>query len=536
MHLQSFLNPLTRVIVPLACISSVYLYLYPIFHGCAFPATDGTLTSAFHDTLGQHVAPYPETLGKTTSLAPFRLLVLADPQLEGDSSLPKPENGLIPKMYSHWRSIMETESSGRVDVVMRAFNEFLTTDVIEAIQGVRKQVDLFGNDYYLAHIFRTLRWWTTPTHITVLGDLIGSQWVTDDEFEWRGWRYWNRVLAGTEKVHDAVIAIEDGQKERTFELDDESWTNRVINIAGNHDIGYAGDISEKRMERFEREFGKANWDVRFNYPFSNDSDSGSTTPSIHMIVLNSLLLDTPALSEELQGKTFEYLNSIINSRARPVEDRSSFVLLLTHLPLFKKEGVCVDPPHFEFFGSGDGGGAFRSGGLKEQYHLSQPASEPGVLEAIYGMKGDVNAPAGGKGRPGLILTGHDHEGCDVWHFISGNTTFDSAKEEEKEAKTVWEAVRWKDAATLTSHTGIREVTLRSMMGDFGGNAGLLSAWFDFEAEEWQYDISMCKLGVQHGWWAIHVVDLVALILVVVNSMVRSKTVIAKPEFATLKKG
>ena len=67
-----------------------------------------------------------------------------------------------------------------------------------------------------------------------------------------------------------------------------------------------------------------------------------------------------------------------------------------------------------------------------------------------------------------------------------------------------------------SHTGVREVTLRSMMGDYSGNAGLMSAWFDFDAGDWRYEIQMCRLGVQHIWWAIHVVDLVAVILVLLN--------------------
>ena len=50
------------------------------------------------------------------------------------------------------------------------------------------------------------------------------------------------------------------------------------------------------------------------------------------------------------------------------------------------------------------------------------------------------------------------------------------------------------------------------MGDFGGNAGLLSAWFDFEAGRWKYEIQMCKLGVQHIWWAVHILDVVTAVV------------------------
>jgi hypothetical protein len=516
MSFQSLLNLLTRVIVSLACVLSIYLYLYPIFHGCAFPSSDGSVVSSFRDTVIQHTVLRTQVSEETsTSLAPFRLLVLADPQLEGDTSLPKPQDHLLPKARKRWNRLLQKERSETLSGGLRELQGLFLKDVWEALKGLRKRIDLLGNDYYLAHIFRTLNWWSKPTHITVLGDLIGSQWVSDDEFEWRGWRYWNRVLAGAKKVDDGITSLQGDGNEKVFALDDEIWKNRIINIAGNHDIGYAGDISQSRMERFERVFGRANWDIRFEYPRNeNNSLDGAVVPSIHMIVLNSLLLDTPAMSDELQEETVSYLNSVITKRVKPVEDRSSFTLLLTHLPLFKKEGVCVDPPFFDFWGSDDGGGVYKPQGLKEQNHLSQPASEPGMLESIFGMKGDVNVPAQGKGRNGVILTGHDHEGCDTWHFIPVNSTYDSTEEEHREVQTQWEAARWKHADPSVSHTGVREVTLRSMMGEFGGNAGLLSAWFDFGTAEWKYEIQMCRLGVQHIWWAIHVVDVLAIVLLV----------------------
>jgi hypothetical protein len=409
--------------------------------------------------------------------------------------------------------VTDASSQDRFAAGLQAFHSFVSQDLLYAVKGLRKRVDLLGNDYYLAHIFRTLHWWTKPTHVTVLGDLVGSQWVNDNEFESRGRRYWNRMLVGTTRVEDELIDPSQGEREKIFSLDDATWTTRVINIAGNHDIGYAGDISETRLERFERVFGKANWDIRFEYPTApNASVEATVTPSIHIIVLNSLLLDTPALSDKLQSDTIAYLNSVITGRSKPVEDTSSFTLLLTHLPLYKKAGVCIDPPFFDFWGSDDCGGICKPGGLKEQNHLSDAASGPGILESVFGMKGDANTPARGKGRQGLILTGHDHEGCDVWHFIPANSTYDSTSTEESTDRTQWESARWREADISSSHTGVREVTLRSMMGEFGGNAGLLSAWYNFDSGEWQYDIKMCRLGVQHIWWAVHIIDLVALAL------------------------
>jgi hypothetical protein len=41
----------------------------------------------------------------------------------------------------------------------------------------------------------------------------------------------------------------------------EDWKRRVINIAGNHDVGYAGALTAERFERFERVFGWANYEL-----------------------------------------------------------------------------------------------------------------------------------------------------------------------------------------------------------------------------------------------------------------------------------
>jgi hypothetical protein len=49
-----------------------------------------------------------------------------------------------------------------------------------------------------------------------------------------------------------------------------------------------------------------------------------------------------------------------------------------------------------------------------------------------------------------------------------------------------------------------------MMGAFGGNAGLLSLWFDEETWDWRFEFVNCKLGTQHIWWVVHILDLITL--------------------------
>lgn len=516
MSFRPNLRPCLIVLIILSFFGTFYLYLYPVFRGCAFPTPSHPASGfdAFKDTLRSH-SWLPQTRHDVNTRPSIRLLVLADPQLEGDSSLPTKEDGFPARLNRRWETV-----TGHADLsiewLLKARTELracLLEDLPAAFQALRKRIDLFGNDYYLAHIYRTLDWWTRPSHATVLGDLIGSQWVTDEEFEWRGWRYWNRVFRGTSTATQPFARDEDKERAaKDIELNDKSWRHRLINVAGNHDIGYAGDISLDRIARFEKVFGASNWDVRFEYPGDALPPNTSFTPSLHLVVLNSLNLDTPALSSDSQKADYEFLNHVIGSQSRAVEDRSSFTLLLTHLPLYKPEGVCTDPPHFEFYGFDDPEHRFQSGGLQEQNHLSDHVSTQGILQGVYGMSIDENAPAQGRGRNGLILTGHDHEGCDTWHHLPSSSEVERRQiPPSSVGKGGWLSIPWRQRESNVTETGIREITLRSMMGEYSGNAGLLTLWFDFAVGEWEYAVTMCPLGTQHIWWGIHVLDIITLL-------------------------
>lgn len=532
--LAILLSILVSILLPLAILSTVYLYLYPVFHGCAFPLPlpgESGSRDGFVQTLRGHV-PFPGFVSGLWSgddsgddsgenrQAIFRLLVLADPQLEGDSSLPSA--GLWERLSWIFEEPDENNDDDNETSLIQKTTEKATAILEElqrSAQAARKTLDLLGNDYYLAHIYRTLHWWTRPSHVAVLGDLIGSQWVTDGEFEARGERFWQRVFAGGQRVGD-IPEVEELSGPGPGPGPGADWSRRVINVAGNHDIGYSGDVSQARLERFERVFGRANWDIRFDLPApdsDSDSDSAGSSGGIHLINLNTLTLDSPALSDTVQTTSYNYINDVL-TRSPPVEDRSSFTLLLTHLPLHKEDGICPDGPYIAYHDEDDPDDRFREGGLREQNHLSQELSATGILQGVFGMSGDVHDATGGRGRNGLILNGHDHEGCDVVHYIQTKTKTESESESESDTTDVdddestddddewtWKATRYN--GTTPETRSIREVTLRSMMGEFGGNAGLLSVWFD---GEWQYEIQMCAAGVQHIWWAVHVLDVVVL--------------------------
>lgn len=495
MRLSQALWRVSLVLAGPALLSTLLLYSYPPVLGCTFPRPISRAISDKSTTINNDNAQH----------APFRLLVLGDPQLEGDSSLPDPNALLFPSLRRLWRPDYSDFSRGfpteRLSTTS-ALRDLLQEEVPKFLATYRKRLDLFGNDYYLAHIYRSLDWYLEPTHVTVLGDLIGSQWISDEEFDRRQWRFWNRVFRHGKRVEDGLTRGQHIDASRK----DESWNRHIINVAGNHDIGYAGDITNDRIHRFERAYGKVNWDVTFDFPKTGSNKT--ITPSLRLIILNDMNLDHPAFSPSLQAETYKFVNEQAIGKASPVEDRSTATILLTHIPLHKADGVCVDGQFFDYGPTG----------LREQNHLSYVSSIP-LLEGIFGLHRSPEAALGGLGRNGIILNGHDHEGCDVYHYFLRNTTAVEG------AEATWKARKWalaSDLATDANTPGLREITVRSMMGSYGGNAGLLSAWFDEGAEEWRFEYDTCAAGVQHIWWAVHVLDVITFLVLgaaILSSMV-----------------
>lgn len=547
-NIHGLVRNVLRLAVPVATLLTIYLYLYPFFLTCGFPLPSTAPSphngpvGAWLETIKLHLpATDYERPTPAFSVAPFRLLAFGDPQIEGDTSIP---NYYKSSSFPHLRSFFERLVSPSDQhptfrsSTKQAFHDlvdFYFDDIPDTLESIRKRIDLFGNDFYLAHMFRALHWWTVPTHVTVLGDLVGSQWISDDEFTRRGDRFWQRAFRGGERVPDdlAIWPAEtyDTAGDLGTAIHNATWARRLLNVAGNHDVGYAGDLTTERMARFERVFGKANYELRFELPAAVLSPAGAATilndsapdeathpdhltPELRIVVLNDMNLDTPVVNTELQDQTYKFINDVINNAAA-VEYKGQFTVVLTHVPLYKVEGVCVDAPFFSFHDD--------DGTLKEQNQLSADASK-GFVEGIFGLSGDSGAVGGGRGRRGVVLNGHDHEGCDTYHFINQSTPLMGPDEADlfdfEDPKREWEATTWRKAVQeglvgVPSLPGVREITVRSMMGDYGGNAGLLSAWFDEDTWEWRFEYATCAFGTQHLWWAVHITDLIIAVLLLV---------------------
>jgi hypothetical protein len=476
---------LFRILLLPTVIAFLYLYFYPAINDCAFPPATKVRTKCNNHGICTNTTV---NAGKP----PFRLLALADPQLEGDTSLPAGwNNGASDGWRKLWDDVRQGDWAG------------LNRDYSVLVQGYRKKLDLWGNDWYLAHVYHQTRWWAGPTHTVVLGDLLGSQWIGDEEFERRADRFWGTVFGGAERVPDDVMAGEHGVE--VLGENERDWKRRIIAVAGNHDVGYAGDLSEARVQRFERAFGKVNWDVRLRLPnvtLKSDQDYPSrkmvdfydgdgAQPELRLVVLNSMNLDEPAYSAALREESLKFMEEhICEPQDSETDHANSATVLLTHIPLHKATGVCVDGPFFSHFQPENGGG------IREQNHLSEHISQQ--LSNCLAAK------------TAIVLNGHDHEGCDTRHYPS----------QEGEAR-LNKVIRSSDFDTLTAEeklSSFREITVRSMMGSYGGYAGFLSGWFNEAESKWEFEYATCGFGVQHIWWVCNIMLLLELGLGVMSGL------------------
>lgn len=274
----------------------IYLLFYPIFCGCV------SIGHYFWDT------------------SAYRLLIFADPQIEGDDKI-------------------------------RAY-------------GMSGRLDLWGNDRYLSFIRegmqRVLR---KPYEVALLGDLMSSQWIGDEEFHRRADRLVNQIFSG---LNDMFIAI------------------------GNHDVGYSGDVAQNRIVRWKERFGKFNRvETRRIKGSSRKKDK-----ILRIVLFDSLNLDGP--DNYLRKEAIATLDRL---QKLEKEEAADLTIALTHVPLYKPEKFCVDGPMFTYF---------EDGSIREQNQLSQETSIQ-VLESLPMRT--------------ILLNGHDHYGCTTYHVRASDEFF-----------------------------------------------------------------------------------------------------------------
>lgn len=374
-----------------------------------------------------------------------------------------------------------------------------------------KRLDNYGNDYYLGHIYNTMKNRLEPSHVAVMGDLFSSQWIYDSEFYNRTYRFVERLFP--RPIEFKRNAIETHQKHQDYDwnkyLEDEvamdpldRFNSRVyndvydwfkpfngqspdyqnplfINLTGNHDIGYSGDATWQHMARFHHLFGQNNYVINYNK---------GTPEEWRLVVLDSLTMEGPALQQEFLDFTWSFIE---NLQKYENPNFSGSTILFTHIPFFKREGLCADGPEHRYYVNNENE-PYKNGLLRSQNHLSYETSQK-VLDIVF-----PNAD-----KQGIILTGHDHVGCDTW------LNYHSKTQEDGTGGGEWVAEREKNESNRAS---IREIVVRSMMGDFEGQTGILTGHFNDSTKAWQFEFTYCSFVIQHWWWAAKVTLLVSVML------------------------
>jgi len=237
---------------------------------------------------------------------------------------------------------------------------------------------------------------------------------------------------------------------------------RTVNIVGNHDIGYAAQADESHIARFEAGFGDVNTKFQVGRhlfvvlnSINLDPSKSRVRPDAGRPPGNQALLADAESGDQGARLELQYLYDLtwkhVEEMAKLREETEPLtVVLLTHIPLYKPEGLCADPPTLEFnryAGAAVGGrvlpptpgtkglacvplrtvGLRRFGQVQQQNVLSRNVTHL-LLDKL---------------RPQFIFTGHDHEGCEYRHALPGGGE-------------------------------AREITVRSVQAEYGGHAQLFA--------------------------------------------------------------
>ncbi|KAG0365912.1 hypothetical protein BGZ54_006064 [Gamsiella multidivaricata] len=380
-------------------------------------------------------------------------------------------------------------------------------------------VDLAFNDAYMRHIYKSMTKpsWTSPlqsisaysapsddngsedpstkhvptglTHISILGDLFSSQWIDDDEFQVRLGRYRSIFIDP---------ALMKGSGSRTS--NHVEYIPELINVTGNHDIGYGYDISQSRLDRWEEAFGKSNFVSSVFIPSTKGSprDPPSTATSsarkLHFVVLNTMLLDGPSSDENLRSQTWQFMQEAAEIKTLRPNDK---IVLLTHIPFHKEAGICVDAPDIRLHWDNT---------IIEQTMLTLNTTQ-WILDHL---------------KPDLILNGHDHFGCDVTHTKDIHDDLQQQQQQQQHALSSWTAYATSSLSVKSSvknRISVREITQRSMMAEYGGYSGLFevrvipqaaaaAVALEDHIPDLEFHYTACGFFTDMQVWIVIIIDLI----------------------------
>ncbi|XP_054983620.1 metallophosphoesterase 1 isoform X1 [Sorex araneus] len=262
-----------------------------------------------------------------------------------------------------WPELKTPVSDGqreRPEPVLKAM--FLAdTHLLGQIRG--HWFDKLRREWQMERAFQTALWMLQPEVVFILGDIF-------DEGKWSSFQAWQEDVARFQKMfrHPGQVQLKV--------------------VAGNHDIGFHYEMSRYKLERFENVF---NPERLFSWK------------GVNFVMVNSVAMegDGCGICSEAEAELIEISHSLNCSReehgSRQCGHRqqlpASAPILLQHFPLYRRSDVNCS-------GEDAAPPGERDLPFKERYDaLSREASQ----KLLWWL------------RPRLVLSGHTHNGCQVFH-------------------------------------------------------------------------------------------------------------------------
>eukprot|EP01132_Coremiostelium_polycephalum_P003258 gene3258-4080_t len=235
-------------------------------------------------------------------------------------------------------------------------------------EGLKGKYNIWFNDRYFRHIVSNIAYYLSPSLVFVLGDLFSSQYISDSEFNIRTDRY-------------------------NYIFEPLAGNTYMVNITGNHDIGYANEASRSRIDRFESVFGKVNSKIYIGGHIFG--------------IVNSINLDS-SQNKELQEEAWQHLREL----ATESQTTKTPLILTTHIPLYKEFNSNETYPNLPY--------PYHSTPLCIESFNMRTTSEGHVIEQTMLSK-ETSQFILEHVKPVFIFSGHDHDGCLFRHT---NTTIE----------------------------------------------------------------------------------------------------------------
>ncbi|EFC43361.1 predicted protein [Naegleria gruberi] len=132
-------------------------------------------------------------------------------------------------------------------------------------QGNYGLLNNYFNDYYFKLVFQNIHYLLRPDAIYMLGDLFSSQHVSNQEFYLRVDRF-NSIFSGMFGFVNRIFKMRSGDLHEEQRMVKERGSSDLrnlnfpylVNLTGNHDIGYGFEANFFRIQRFIASFGVQN--------------------------------------------------------------------------------------------------------------------------------------------------------------------------------------------------------------------------------------------------------------------------------------